>query len=37
MTLRNEGSVAGLLLRTEVIVAEAPKEDDHAREAPGVG
>jgi hypothetical protein len=28
---------AGLLLTTEVMIAEAPKEDDHAHGAPGGG
>jgi chaperonin GroEL len=30
-------SVAGLLLATEVMIAEAPKDDDHAHGAPGGG
>jgi len=30
MALQNAASVAGLLLTTEVMIAEAPKDDDHA-------
>ena len=30
LALQNAASVAGLLLTTEVMIAEAPKEDDHA-------
>jgi chaperonin GroEL len=40
MALQNAASVAGLLLTTEVMIAEAPKDDDHAHggEAPaGLG
>ena len=29
LALQNAASVAGLLLTTEVMVAEAPKDDDH--------
>ena len=35
--LQNAASVAGLLLTTEVMVAESPKEDEHAHGAPGGG
>jgi chaperonin GroEL len=36
LALQNAASVAGLLLTTEVMIAEAPKEDDHAHGgAPG--
>jgi chaperonin GroEL len=28
-------SVAGLLLTTEVMIAEAPKEEEHSHGAPG--
>ena len=37
LALQNAASVASLLLTTEVIVAEAPKEDEHAHGAPGGG
>jgi len=37
LALQNAASVAGLLLTTEVMIAEAPKEDDHAHGAPGGG
>jgi chaperonin GroEL len=38
LALQNAASVAGLLLTTEVMVAEAPKEEaDHAHGAPGMG
>ena len=30
LALQNAASVAGLLLTTEVMVAEAPKDEDHA-------
>jgi chaperonin GroEL len=30
LALRNAGSVAGLLLTTEVMIAEAPKDDEHS-------
>jgi chaperonin GroEL len=30
LALQNAASVAGLLLTTEVMIAEAPKDDDHA-------
>ena len=36
LALQNAASVAGLLLTTEVMIAEAPKEDDHAH-GPGPG
>jgi chaperonin GroEL len=36
LALQNAASVAGLLLTTEVMVAEAPKEEEHAH-APGSG
>ena len=35
LALQNAASVAGLLLTTEVMIAEAPKEDDHSHGAPG--
>jgi len=36
LALQNAASVAGLLLTTEVMVAEAPKDEaDHAHGAPG--
>jgi len=31
LALQNAASVAGLLLTTEVMVGEAPKDDEHAR------
>ena len=37
LALQNAASVAGLLLTTEVMVAESPKEDEHAHSAPGGG
>ena len=33
--LQNAASVAGLLLTTEVMIAEAPKEEEHSHGAPG--
>jgi chaperonin GroEL len=30
LALQNAASVAGLLLTTEVMVAEAPKDDEHS-------
>ena len=36
LALQNAASVAGLLLTTEVMIAEAPKEDDHAHGARAV-
>jgi chaperonin GroEL len=36
LALQNSASVAGLLLTTEVMIAEAPKEEaEHAHGAPG--
>ena len=36
LALQNAASVAGLLLTTEVMIAEAPKDDhDHGHSAPG--
>ena len=35
LALQNAASVAGLLLTTEVMIAEAPKDDDHSHGAPG--
>ena len=35
LALQNAASVAGLLLTTEVMIAEAPKEDDHAHGGSG--
>ena len=35
LALQNAASVAGLLLTTEVMIAESPKEDEHAQGAPG--
>ena len=35
LALQNAASVAGLLLTTEVMVAESPKEEEHAHGAPG--
>ena len=36
LALQNASSVAGLLLTTEVMIAEAPKEEaEHAHGAPG--
>ncbi|HEX4649528.1 MAG TPA: chaperonin GroEL [Steroidobacteraceae bacterium] len=37
LALQNASSVAGLLLTTEVMVAEAPKEDEHTHGPPGGG
>src|SRR5688500_4338685 len=37
LALQNAASVAGLLLTTEVMIAEAPKEDDHQHGPPGGG
>jgi len=37
LALLNAASVAGLLLTTEVMIAESPKEDEHAHGAPGGG
>ena len=37
LALQNAASVAGLLLTTEVMVAESPKEEAHAHDAPGGG
>jgi chaperonin GroEL len=37
LALQNAASVAGLLLTTEVMVAEAPKEEEHAHGMPGGG
>jgi chaperonin GroEL len=37
LALQNAASVAGLLLTTEVMVAEAPKEDEHTHVAGGGG
>ncbi|MBS0375548.1 MAG: chaperonin GroEL [Proteobacteria bacterium] len=37
LALQNAASVAGLLLTTEVMVAEAPKDEEHAHPAPGGG
>ena len=37
LALQNAASVAGLLLTTELMVAESPKEDEHAHGAPGGG
>ena len=34
LALQNAASVAGLLLTTEVMIAEAPKEEEHAHGAP---
>jgi chaperonin GroEL len=35
LALQNAASVAGLLLTTEVMVAEAPKDEEHSHPAPG--
>ncbi len=35
LALQNAASVSGLLLTTEVMIAEAPKEEEHAHGAPG--
>src|ERR1700677_3195787 len=37
LALQNAASVAGLLLTTEVMIAEAPKDEEHAHGAPGGG
>jgi chaperonin GroEL len=37
LALQNAASVAGLLLTTEVMVAEAPKEDEHKHGMPDMG
>jgi chaperonin GroEL len=37
LALQNAASVAGLLLTTEVMIAESPKEGEHAHGAPGGG
>src|SRR5450631_1136934 len=37
LALQNAASVAGLLLTTEVMIAESPKDDEHANGAPGDG
>src|SRR5438132_5018931 len=37
LALQNAASVAGLLLTTEVMVAEAPKDEEHARGGMGAG
>jgi len=37
LALQNAASVAGLLLTTEVMIAEAPKEEEHSHGAPGGG
>jgi chaperonin GroEL len=37
LALQNAASVAGLLLTTEVMVAEAPKEDEHTHAQGGGG
>jgi chaperonin GroEL len=37
LALQNAASVAGLLLTTEVMIAETPKEEEHAHGAPGPG
>ena len=37
LALQNAASVAGLLLTTEVMIAEAPKDDDHATAMPPGG
>jgi chaperonin GroEL len=37
LALQNAASVAGLLLTTEVMVAEAPKDEEHSHPAPGGG
>ena len=34
LALQNAASVAGLLLTTEVMIAEAPKDDDHKHGMP---
>ncbi|MCM2312238.1 MAG: chaperonin GroEL [Steroidobacteraceae bacterium] len=37
LALQNAASVAGLLLTTEVMVAESPKDDDHKHPMPDMG
>jgi chaperonin GroEL len=37
LALQNAASVAGLLLTTEVMVAEAPKDEEHAHGGMGAG
>jgi len=37
LALQNAASVAGLFLTTEVMIAETPKEENHAHAAPGGG
>ncbi len=37
LALQNAASVAGLLLTTEVMIAESPKEEEHSHGAPGGG
>jgi chaperonin GroEL len=37
LALQNAASVSGLLLTTEVMIAEAPKDDEHSHGAPGGG
>jgi chaperonin GroEL len=37
LALQNAASVAGLLLTTEVMVAEAPKEEEHSHGGPPGG
>jgi chaperonin GroEL len=37
LALQNAASVSGLLLTTEVMIAESPKEDEHAHGGPGGG
>ncbi len=37
LALQNAASVSGLLLTTEVMIAESPKDEEHAHGAPGGG
>jgi chaperonin GroEL len=37
LALQNAASVAGLLLTTEVMIAESPKDEEHAHGTPGGG
>ena len=37
LALQNAASVAGLLLTTEVMIAESPKDEEHSHGAPGGG
>ena len=37
LALQNAASVAGLLLTTEVMIAESPKEEEHAHAGGGGG